>query len=357
MKTEYAPSSTAPALSERKPGQRLQGSGYSDQDAPVYADPAPGPGYDASGLRLDGPDFQKWVDDGNAASEYPPPSYADLRVVDPETGLRIDGPTYDEWMAAGRADTAYPPPGFADRRDVVGDFDDDGYLLDRTGQRVPNQPPLSEQQRESLQHQHDERADQTYADTDQEPDLRVDADGYELDPQGNRIPDRDPLTAAQQDLRRDEIKKINEARAWDRAGRAMRDGTTVDASYGAVDLPPARVARGIRPAQPRSTVERERTQSQPGRQAQQLQPIDAATGLRTDGPSYDDYVASGQDPNTYPPAGYIDQRLPAGQWPANIPADQRTPPPPASSVLSSNAQRGEAVDYGRAEDQSRGEQG
>src|SRR5204863_5021492 len=137
-----------------------------------------------------------WVDDGNEPHEYPPPSYADLRVVDPETGLRIDGPTYDEWVKSGKAADAYPPAGFADRRDVMGEFDEEGYLLDREGSRVADKPPLSEDQRDQLQQQHDERADrQSSGDT--ERDFRVDNEGFELDSDGERIPDREPLSREQ----------------------------------------------------------------------------------------------------------------------------------------------------------------
>lgn len=328
-------SSTAPDPSTRKRGQRLQGSGYSDEDAPVYKDREPAPGVDFHGQRLDGPDFRTWVEDGNRAEDYPPQSYADLRYVDPATGLRVDGVTFDEWVTSGKAADAYPPPGFADRRDVPGEFDEDGFLLDREGIRVPNRAALSEDQRTALQQQHDDRESlrgEAGADVDDREEV-YDREGYLLTAAGERVPDREPLTPK-------EIKARQEQRMQRREERAARRGglSTVDESRGAVDWPSAGPAA---------------TQAGSGRPGGRMgtggsnladrggvtRPTDPVTGLRTDGPSYDEYVGGGmREGSNYPPQGYTDQRLPAGQWPANVPADERNPPQASSTLPPSQPQ-------------------
>lgn len=352
-----APASSLVDESQRKPGQRLHGSGYSDQAAPKYEDAAEDPGYDIAGKRLDGPSFQKWVDDGNQPHEYPPQSYADLRVVDPETGLRIDGPTYDEWTKSGKAADAYPPAGFADRRDVMGDFDEEGYLLDREGQRVAGKSPLSEDQRKQLQQQHDERANRQDS-GDEDRDLRVDEEGFELDSNGDRIPDREPLSQDEIRTRRQEDQERRMRAAQVREARRPGD-TIVDESRGAVDRPGVGALGGARAGAARGAGGRFTGSGGVGQgrgpagsvAAGQMQPVDPVTGLRTDGPTLEEYVQAGRDANSYPPMGYADKRKAAGEWPDNVPADQRTPPAPASSVLSSGDRTGEAVEYGSTQGQ------
>jgi hypothetical protein len=272
--------------------QHAKGTGYSGDEAVIEDIPEP-PRLTPDGLRLDGPGFDKWVEDGNDPNEYPPPSYADLRVTN-EDGLRTDGPTYESWVASGKRVVDYPPPGFA-----------------------------------------------------------VIHDGDELD------------TMTEQ--------QVNEARArgeWpgrEALGRLPgQPATVVEASAGAVDPPAAGVVRPISAGGTRQAgTQTGAVSAAPAR--------DAVTGLRTDGPTYDEYLAGGFDGTSYPPAGYTDKRQPAGQWPANQPGGslepqqtrppqtqpggaaagqgtwppaQEQPPAQASSVLPSTAQ-GEAVDYGQ----------
>lgn len=243
----------------------VKGTGYSGDEG-VVEDVPPPPRTTPEGLRLDGPNFDKWVEDGNDPNDYPPPSYADLRVTN-EDGLRTDGPTYESWVASGKRVIDYPPPGFA-----------------------------------------------------------VIHEGDELD----------TMTAVQVD----EARSRGEWPGREALGRLPgQPATTVEASAGAVDPPAAGVVRTTV-----ATGTRQVGGPAGGTGAVSTVPArDAATGLRTDGPTYDEYVKAGYDGASYPPAGYTDKRQAVGQWPENVPADQRTPPAQASSVLPS---QGEAVDYG-----------
>lgn len=257
--------------------QHMKGTGYSGDEGVVEDLPA-APRTTPDGLRLDGPGFDKWVEDGNDPNEYPPPSYADLRVTN-EDGLRTDGPTYEAWVASGKRVVDYPPPGFA-----------------------------------------------------------VIHDGDELD----------TMTAAQVD----EARARGEWPGREALGRLPgQPATVVEASAGAVDPPAAGVVRTTAATGTR----------QAGTGTGSVSPFparDAATGLRTDGPTYEEYTNAGYDGTSYPPAGYTDKRLPAGQWPANQAGGslepQQTRPGDigqgdpsgsgqASSVLPSGT---EAVDYG-----------
>lgn len=273
-----------------------KGTGYSGDEAVIEDLPEP-PRVTLDGLRLDGPKFDKWVEDGNDPNEYPPPSYADRRIVN-DDGLRTDGPTYEAWIGSGKLASEYPQPGFAARHE---DEDAGEFMTD---------------------------------------------------------------------------EQVNDARArgeWPgRGALRSRDRTTVEASRGAVDPPAPGVVRPIAAG------------GQMGAAASATGSIspfpsrDPATGLRTDGPSYDEYIAAGFDGRSYPPAGYTDKRQPAGSWPSSASgaatrggqgdigqgrrdqaaggeagnmagqgteAGQRDPAQ-ASSVLPSGT---EAVEYGRTE--------
>lgn len=106
--------------------KHLHEEGLEDDSRP-YVPPT-----NADGLRLDGPTFEEFVKAGYPATRYPPSGYAEkaskgwtafleLKAKEEEAApkvdaddLRLDGPTFEAWVENGNAPDAYPPEGYAE---------------------------------------------------------------------------------------------------------------------------------------------------------------------------------------------------------------------------------------------------